>query len=153
MMTVLADWCGPSEETKDWVTLTFAKYAPGSAFELMLSGIDMKPRGSVLRYRYLPAGNWVDQENALFGTNLQGVTTWQMSSGLMTEDQGKRLSTTTGSRLRQVRGGSGPTMLTTVDALEVSRGMTRSFVLSAGNLVEPFAARYLPRRSGTDLGI
>lgn len=59
------------------VTLTIAKYSPGPGFELLLSGKQMKSKGSSFRYRFVPADMFEEEEQPLFGTSPQDVTTWQ----------------------------------------------------------------------------
>lgn len=122
------------------VTLTLAKYSPGSGFELLLSGKQMKSKGASLRYRFVPADKFEAEEEPLFGTSPQGVTTWQLSSGLLERRQVDAIAKLPEAARDRANEVAEKSRLDAVSAFEVKSGMERPFVLVTGPLGKAFGA-------------
>ena len=73
------------------IVLILAKYAPGTAMEIMVSGKKLdSERSRSFHYSFDP-NERMEVERPLFGSLADGVTMWQFSGGILAEDQVKAL--------------------------------------------------------------
>ena len=124
----------------DSITFTMARYGFGSGFELLLAGKGLDPRGSSLRFRFLPASDYNVLDDPLYGTGPEGVTAWQFGGSLVPAERSKAIERLSEKARADEWRAAEAAARDLVTGFEMRSGMKRSFILDTGKLDKALAA-------------
>ena len=125
-------------EGDDKVTLILAKYAPGTAMEILVSGKRLSSeRSRSFHYSFDP-NERIEVERPLFGELDNGETMWQFSGGILEEDQINRLekAEATSANYKKVEAENAGR----VSSFTVKVGRKPPVTITTGKLTAPLSA-------------